>query len=160
MPDIARGLEGVVVAPTAISKVDGERGALIYRGIDIHDLATNSSFEEVVFLLWNGRLPRREELHAFRASLAAQRRVPDAVLDLVRRMPRDTDPMAMLRTATSALSAFDRDAEDTGPEANLRKAQRLTACLGTLVATIGRAREGQPHVPPDPSLSHAACFLH
>ena len=160
MPEIARGLEGVVVAPTAISKVDGERGALIYRGIDIHDLATQSTFEEVVFLLWNGRLPRRAELRDFADALAAQRAVPEAVLELVRRTPREADSMATLRTAVSALSAHDPDAEDSSPEANARKARRLTASLATLVAAIGRGRDGQSPLSPDPSLSHAGNFLY
>jgi citrate synthase len=159
MSDIARGLEGVVVAPTAISKVDGEKGALIYRGIDIHDLATHSSFEEVAFLLWNGALPRREELGDFAAGLAELRAVPGPVLDLVRRLPRDADVMATLRTATSALSAYDPDAEDPTPEASRRKARRLTASLATLVAAIGRARDGQAPIDPDPARSHAGNFL-
>ena len=160
MSEFARGLEGVVVASTSISKVDGERGALIYRGIDIHDLAASSTFEEVVFLLWHGNLPRHQELVDFAAGLAEERRVPAEVLDLVRRVPRDADPMATLRTAASLLSAWDPDAEDTGADANRRKARRLTAGMATLVAAIGRAREGQPPVAPDPSLSHAANFLY
>jgi len=160
MQDVARGLEGVVVAPTSISKVDGEKGALIYRGIDIHDLAQNSSFEEVVYLLWNGRLPSRGELTSFTTAMAEERAVPEPVLDLVRRTPRDSDVMATLRTATSALSSYDPDAEDGSPAALQRKARRLTACLGTLVAAIGRAREGHPPVAPDAKRSYAEDFLH
>ena len=160
MQEIAKGLEGVVVAPTSISKVDGEKGALIYRGIDIHDLAQKSSFEEVVFLLWNGRLPGRTELSSFSAAMAAERTVPEPVLDLVRRTPRHSDVMATLRTATSALSSYDRDAEDGSPAALQRKARRLTACLGTLAAAIGRAREGHPAIAPDPERTYANNFLH
>jgi len=160
MQEIARGLDGVVVAPTSISTVDGEKGALIYRGVDIHDLAQNSSFEEVVYLLWNGRLPGRGDLAGFTAAMAEERAVPDAVLDLVKRTPRDADVMATLRTATSALSAYDRDAEDGSPAALQRKARRLTACSGTLVAAIGRAREGHAPIGPDAKRSHAEDFLH
>jgi citrate synthase len=104
-------------------------------------------------------LPGRQELADFGASLAAERRAPAPVLDLVRRLPRGADAMASLRTATSALSAWDPDAEASGLDANRRKARRLTAVLGTLVAAIGRARDGQPPIDPDPSLSHAANFL-
>jgi citrate synthase len=160
MPEVARGLEGVVVAPTSISKVDGEKGALIYRGIDIHELAQNSTFEEVVYLLWNGKLPRREELRDFNELLVEDRAVPPVVLELVRRTPRESDVMATLRTAVSALSAYDPDAEDMSLAANRRKARRLTASMATLVAAIGRARDGHPPVAPDPSLSYAANFLY
>jgi citrate synthase len=160
MPEVARGLEGVVVAPTAISKVDGENGALIYQGIDIHDLATHSTFEEVVALLWTGELPARDELERFSAELARDRAVPDVVLDLVQRLaPRD-DAMATLRTAVSALSAFDPEAEDMSLDAGRRKARRLTASMATIVATIARARAGKPAVAPDPERTHAGNFLY
>jgi citrate synthase len=159
MSEVARGLEGVVVAPTSISKVDGEKGALIYRGIDIHELAESSSFEETVYLLWAGRLPSRDELRLFVADLASERAVPEPVLDFVRRTPRAADAMATLRTAVSMLSAFDPDAENGGIEAGRAKARRLTAGIATLVAAIGRSRDGQRILPPDASLSHAANFL-
>jgi citrate synthase len=159
MPEVARGLEGVVVASTSISKVDGDKGALIYRGIDIHELAQNSTFEETVWLLWQGSLPEDDVLRRFSADLQRDRAVPEPVLDIVRRAPRQADTMATLRTAVSALSAHDPDAEDNSLEAQRRKARRLTASLATLVAAIGRARAGRPLVPPDPTLSHAANFL-
>jgi len=160
MPDVARGLEGVVVAPTSISKVDGEKGALIYQGIDIHDLAAHSTFEEVVYLLWNGKLPHRAELEAFNAELAAETAVPAPVLDVVARIARGRDAMATLRTAMSMLSAFDPDAEDMSLPAGRRKAVRLTAGMATLVAAIGRAMAGQAPVAPDPRRSIASNFLY
>jgi len=160
MPEVARGLEGVVVAPTSISKVDGEKGALIYQGVDIHDLATHSTFEEVVSLLWTGELPDAGELRRFTAALAADRVVPAPVLDLVQRLAPHDDCMATLRTAVSALSAFDPEAEDMSVEAGRRKARRLTASMGTLVAAIARARAGKPLVEPDPERSHAGNFLY
>jgi citrate synthase len=160
MPDVARGLEGVVVAPTSISKVDGEKGALIYQGIDIHDLAAHSTFEEVVFLLWNGRLPGRPELAAFSAELASEAAVPAPVLELVARIAPGRDAMATLRTAVSMLSAFDPDAEDMSLAAGQRKAIRLTAGMATLVAAIGRALRGKPSIAPDPRRSIAANFLY
>ena len=158
MPDTARGLEGVVVAESSISKVYGDEGKLIYRGIHIDELATRSNFEEVVFLLWNGRLPNRAEYDAFCRDLARERAVPAPILDLLRTLPPD-DSMAALRTATSALSAFDPDAEDTSVDAGRRKAQRLTASLATLVAAIGRIRDGREPIAPDPALPHGANFL-
>jgi citrate synthase len=160
MPEVARGLEGVVVAPTSISKVDGEKGALIYRGIDIHALAENSTFEEVVYLLWHGRLPQRDELREFGVRLCADAAVPEPVMELVQRTPRNADAMATLRTAVSALSAYDPDAEDMSIEAGWRKARRLTAATGTLVAAIGRCRDGKPPVAPDKALPYAANFLY
>lgn len=160
MQETTRGLEGVVVASTAISKVDGEKGGLIYRGIDIHALAQHSTFEEVTYLLWHGKLPRRAELDAFSARLASMRHVPDDVLEIVARAPRTADPMATLRTAVSALSASDPDAEDLAAEANLRKAHRLTASLATLVAAIGRSQAGAPFVAPDAGRSSAGNFLY
>jgi citrate synthase len=158
MPDTAKGLEGVVVAESSMGKVFGDEGKLIYRGIQIDELATQSNFEEVVFLLWNGRLPNRTEYDAFCRDMSHDRAVPAPILDLLRTLPAD-DSMATLRTATSALSAYDPDAEDYSVEAGRRKARRLTASLATLVAAIGRIRDGQEPIGPDASLSHAANFL-
>lgn len=159
MTEVSRGLEGVVVGSSSISKVYGDEGNLIYRGIGIHELAAQSSYEEIVFLLWNGRLPRRPELDECAARLAASRQVPEAVLDWIRAAPEE-DSMATLRTAVSALSAYDEDAEDTSLLAAERKAYRLVASMATLVAAIGRARDNKPFVPPDPELPHAANFLY
>lgn len=159
MSEFARGLEGVVVASSSMSKVFGEEGNLVYQGVSIHDLARYSSFEEVVYLLWHGRLPRRSELDAFAARLAAQRGVPEAVLEWIGRAPRE-DSMAMLRTAVSMLSGHDADSNDSSLEAARRKAERLVASIATLVAAIGRARDGDAPVQPRDDLSHAANFLY
>ena len=158
MSESARGLEGIVVGSTSISKVYGDEGKLIYRGIDIDALSEHASYEEVVFLLWKGRLPKRPELQELVARLAAARSVPEPVLEWIQRAP-EPDSMATLRTAASMLSAFDPEAEDLGLEAAERKAVRLVAALATLVAAIGRARAGQSFVPPDTRRSHAASFL-
>ena len=159
MPDGARGLEGVVVASSSMSKVFGEQGNLVYRGFGIHDLAQHSSFEEVVYLLWHGALPRRDELESFRARLAARRTVPAPVLDWIRGAPRE-DSMATLRTAVSMLSGYDDDAGDTSPGAARRQSERLVARVATLVAAIGRRRMDAEPLAPDPGLSHAANFLY
>jgi citrate synthase len=156
---VAAGLKGVVVAETATSTVYGEEGRLIFRGYDIHDLAENSTFEEVVALLWNGKLPTRADLADMVTLLAREREVPKPVMDLVRSAPSEAPPMAILRTAASALGEYDPEAEEMSPEANRRKATRLTAQLATLTAAIFRSRRGQEPVTPDPALNHASNFL-
>jgi citrate synthase len=154
------GLRNVVVGESRISSIDGARGVLAYRGIDIHALAEHAGFEEVVFLLHRGGLPKPAELTAFSAELARERRVPDEVLELLRRLPRATHPMAALRTLVSAAASFDPDAEDSSPAGRQRAAQRLTAQMATLVAACERLRNGLAPLLPDPELSHAANFLY
>jgi citrate synthase len=155
----AGGLRNVVAGESRISSIDGQRGVLAYRGIDIHELAERSTFEEVVFLLHRGTLPTRDQLRELQASLAAQRALPDGVMAVLRGLPREAHPMTALRTAVSALGAFDPDAEDHGEAARARKAVRLTAQMATAVAAVERLRRGQPPVAPDPALAHAANFL-
>jgi citrate synthase len=154
------GLRNVAVSESRISSIDGERGILAYRGIDIHALAEAATFEETAFLLHEGRLPLRRELEGFGAELARERVVPDAVLSLARQLPRQAHPMASLRTLVSALGAFDRDAEDDSPEGQGRKSRRLIAQMATLVAAIDRLRRGLIPLAPEGGLSHAASFLH
>ncbi len=154
------GLEGVVAATSRICLVDGVEGLLIYQGYDIHDLVAHASFEEVAYLLWHGDLPTRAQLDALNSTLASARALPEPVLAMIRAFPPDTLPMDVLRTAVSALGIYDPDSQDTSPPANLRKAVRLTAQVATAVAAIDRARGGNPPVPPDPALGHAANFLY
>ena len=154
-----RGLEDVVAAESSICYIDGERGILSYRGIDIHDLARQSSFEEVCFLLWEGRLPRRDELAATREAIGRERAVPRELLSLLASLARTSVPMDALRTAVSALASSDPEAQDMNREANRRKVVRLTAQIGTIVAAFHRLRKGQAMVPPDPGRTHADDFL-
>ncbi len=156
---IARGLKDVVVDTTETSHIDGEAGRLIYRGYDIHDLAEKSAFEEVTFLLWYKRLPSRSELDEFDARLKAARPLPSGVLEVIRQT-KAAHPMDVLRTAVSALAAFDPDIADMSLEANLRKAVRLTAQTPTIVAAHHHIRRGLQPVAPSDSLSHAANFLY
>lgn len=160
MAEVKAGLQDVVIATSEICSIDGQRGKLLYRGYDIHDLAEHSTFEEVVYLLWNGRLPKQAELEGLKAQLAENRPLSPQIMDLLRRLPLAQRPMEMLRTAVSALSLYDPEAEDMSQEANRRKAVRLTAQMGTLVATYGRLRQGQEAVAPDPKLRHASNFLY
>lgn len=160
MAEVKVGLQDVVIATSSICSIDGQRGILTYRGYNIHDLAQNSTFEEVVYLLWHGRLPKRQELEELRRELAENRPIAPEILDLLKRLPPPQHPMETLRTAVSALSLYDPEAEDMSVEANHRKALRLTGQMGTIVAAFGRIREGKEPVSPDPKLNHAANFLY
>jgi citrate synthase len=153
------GLEDVVAATSAICYLDGARGVLAYFGHDIHDLARATSFEEVCYLLWHGRLPNRAELGDLQSQLAAARPLPEPILRLIKQLP-DSDGMDALRTLTSALGHYDPEAADNSTQANYRKAVRLTAQIASLVATYGRIRAGSGPVQPDPALGHAANFLY
>jgi citrate synthase len=153
------GLEDVVAASSAICYLDGNRGVLAYYGYDIHDLARGASFEEVCYLLWHGRLPNRAELGDLQSQLAAARPLPEAVLRLMKQLPA-SDGMDMLRTLTSALGQYDPEVNDNSPQANYRKAVRLTARISSIVAVYGRMKNGGGPIDPDPALGHAANFLY
>ncbi len=153
------GLEEVVAAQTKLSDIDGKLGRLSYVGYDIHDLATHSTFEEVVFLLHHLRLPRADELEALSEELAEERTLSEFLADLMPTLAQQTSPMSMLRTTISAASAYDPDGWDQSPGANLRKAMRLVAKTPTLIATYHRHRTDQDPVQPNPKLPHAANFL-
>ena len=154
-----RGLEGVVAGNSSICFIDGDQGILSYRGIDIHELADNSTFEEICYLLWYGALPKKKELALLREHLAAERKLNDGVLNLLRQAPRKAPPMSVLRTAISALALYDADAEAMDHEANLRKAIRLVSQTAMLIASYDRIRKGRPVVEPDKALTTAGNFL-
>jgi citrate synthase len=153
------GLEDTVATSSAICYLDGDRGVLAYCGYDIHDLARHATFEEVCFLLWHRRLPSRAELGDLQSQLIAGRPLPEAVIRVMRSLPAG-DGMDALRTLTSVLAHYDPDVNDNSPQANYRKAVRLTAQLGSLVATLGRVNAGGGPMSPDPVLGHAANFLY
>ena len=153
------GLEDVVAASSAICYLDGERGVLAYYGYDIHDLARAATFEEVCHLLWHGRLPNRAELGDLQSQLAAARPLSEQLLRFLKQLPA-SDGMDTLRTMTSVLGHYDPDAADNSPQANYRKAVRLTGQLASLVATYGRLQAGGGPIQPDPALGHAANFLY
>ncbi|MDE1177779.1 MAG: citrate synthase [Edaphobacter sp.] len=154
-----KGLEGIVATSSSICWIDGDAGVLSYRGIDIHELAQHSTFEETAYLLWFGRLPNLAELAAFTKELAAARTLDPKVVDFLRSVPTTGSPMEILRTAVSLLSLYDADEKDNSHEANVRKAYRLTSQIAMIVATFDRIRKGKSVVEADPSLSHAANFL-
>ena len=154
-----KGLEGVVATTSSICYIDGEQGVLAYRGIDIHELADNSTFEETCYLLWFGRLPRRNELKELRDRLAEERKLDASVINLLRLAPKHALPMDVLRTAVSALGFYDPEEKSNDREANLHKAIRLTSQIPMIVAAYDRIRKGKPVIEPDGSLSHAANFL-
>lgn len=154
------GLEGVVAAKSEVCFIDGTAGRLVYRGYEIADLVENSTFEEVAFLLWEDRLPNKAELAELKTELSRALALPDHVLAILKALPPNMQPMDALRTAVSALGANDPDLTDNTPEANRRKAIRLTAQFPTIVTSFHRMRNGQPPIAPDPSLSIAANFLY
>ena len=154
-----KGLEGVVATTSKLCYIDGDRGVLAYRGIDIHDLAQHSNFEEACYLLWFGKLPTRVELRELHARLAGERKLDDAIITLLRNAPRNALPMDVLRTAVSALSFYDPDEKNNDHKANVDKAIRITSQIAMIVAAYDRIRKGHPVVEPDRSLSHSANFL-
>jgi citrate synthase len=154
-----KGLEGIVAANSGICWIDGEAGILSYRGIDIHDLAEHSTFEETTYLLWNGKLPNRQALAEFSLHLAQARHLDPRTVDRMHNIPQTATPMEVLRTTVSALSYYDPDEKDNAHDSNVRKAYRLTAQIAMLVAIYDRIRKGKEVVPPDLSLTHAGNFL-
>jgi citrate synthase len=154
-----KGLEGIVATNSSICWIDGDAGVLAYRGIDIHKLAEQSNFEETMYLLWNGRLPKRAELDTFRKELAKARVLNPKIIELLRTFPKGSTPMEVLRTTVSALSCYDADEKDNSHDANLRKSFRLTSQIAMLVALYDRIRKGKTLVDANPSLSHAGNFL-
>lgn len=157
---LSKGLDNIIVAQTELSSIDGYNGVLTYRGINIHELAGQASYEEIVHLLWYGKLPTRAELASLKRTLAENRELPGDVIDIIRKFPSSAVPMEALRTVVSALSMFDPEAEDISREATQRKAVRLTAKFSTIVATYDRLRNGKEPVAPNPELDHAANTLY
>jgi citrate synthase len=154
-----KGLEGVVATTSGICYIDGDRGVLAYRGIDIHELAEHSNFEETCYLLWFGRLPNGTQLKDIEGRLAQERQLDPAIIRFLRDVPRTALPMDVLRTAVSALAFYDLDEKKNDHDANVRKAIRLTSQIAMIVAGYDRIRKGMPVVEADRSLSHAANFL-
>jgi len=155
---INRGLKGVYFERSGVSHIDGTKGELSYRGYSIHDLATQSTFEEVCYLLIHGELPDAAQLAAFDADLKAARTLPDAIYDIIT-STKDGHPMDVLRTAVSALAALEPDSQTTGEEAFLRNGIRLTSQVPMIIAAHEAIRNGRAPVPADPNLSHAANWL-
>ncbi len=154
------GLRDAVVGDTRLSSINGEKGELIYRGIDIHDLARSSNFEEVAYLLWYDALPTKAHLDEFRTNLARHRALPTELLAVLRCLPRNAVPMDALRTAVSALGLLDPNVNDMSHEAQIEKATKLTALFPGILAAYHRISEGLEPVAPDPALDTAANFLY
>ena len=154
------GLEDIVATNSRICDLDGKLGKLTYFGVDIHDLARYSSFEETAYLLWHGTLPTRTQLEEVQQQLRANRVLPDGILEMMRLLPTTTLPMDVLRTMISALSAFDPDPQDKSQSANEQRAIRLTAVMPTLIASWEALRNGREPITPLSDDSHAANFLY
>ena len=156
---VPKGMEGVVATTSSVCFIDGDQGVLAYRGIDVHELADHSTFEETCYLLWMGRLPTRNELKELREQLAEERKLDPAIISLLRSAPKQVVPMDVLRTAVSALAFYDAEERKNDHEANVRKSIRLTSQIPMIVAAYDCIRKGKSIVEPDRSLSHAANFL-
>ncbi len=155
----SRGLDGVIAAETKIGYVDGINGKLFYAGYDIHDLAKHSCYEEVVFLLWNNRLPTKSELKALRADLIKEMKLPKPLLQWLKHVPQNIHPMVLLRSAVSDLAIYDKEAEDNSAEANKRKAVRLVAKISTIIAALYRSQQKKKLIKPDPEKGLPENFL-
>ena len=154
------GLRGIPVADTNISLIDGSKGELAYRGYDIKDLAKNSTYEEVAYLLLYGEMPKTSQLQQFSADLKAQRELPKEIIACLEKIPKTSAPMDVLQATVALLAEFDRGSQDDSKESNQRKAIRLMAKMPTIVATWERIRKNLTIPPPDESLSYAANFLY
>jgi citrate synthase len=157
---MGKGLEGIIAAQTSICFIDGDKGILSYRGYDINELAPHSTFEETTFLLWEGHLPTRKELEAFKAELASKRELPPIAFSVLAQVAKSMGPMDALRTVVSALAAGRNDADKYSVEVDREKAVETTAQMATIVAYYHRLRMDREIVHPDPKLSHAANFLY
>lgn len=160
MSEIKAGLKDVVVAKSKICSINGDKGELIYSGINIHELAENASFEEVVYLLLHQKLPNPSELAELDRTLKTHRALPKEILELLRLLPKTTEPMDALRTAVSALSSFDAAPQDNSIEISRQRVLCLTSQIPTIVAALQRIRSGQEVIPPSSALGHAANFLY
>jgi 2-methylcitrate synthase len=158
--EIEKGLEGVVIAKSAITFIDGQQGILRYRGIDINELAAKSNFEETTYLLWNGNLPNKAQFSEFKKELTAHRPLPPQVLKLLRGIPKGAIPMEAARTAVSYMATFPRKKGETFDQFNRRESLQLTSTLPTIVASYERIRRGKTPISPDPRLEHAGNFLY
>ena len=154
-----KGLEGIIATKSAICWIDGDAGVLSYRGIDIHQLAEHSNFEETTYLLWFGVLPTASQLADFSKELAFSRALNWRIYEFLRNVPTDATPMEVLRTAVSLLSLYDPDEKDSSHESNVRKSYRLTSQIAMIVAIFDRIRKGKTIIDPDRALSHSANFL-
>lgn len=158
--NFVKGLEGVVASQTVLSLVDGANSKLYYRGIPVEELAANSSFEDTVYFLWNGKFATQSELNDFKKQLADNREVPAEIITMLKAVPKTAHPMGVLRTMVSALGVLDKEGDKQDPATMRRQALRLTACVPTIIAAFFRIRQGKDPIAPDKKLSQAADFLY
>ena len=159
-PTYVKGLENVIATQTKLCFIDGKRGKLLYYGYDINDLAEHSTFEEVAFLLWNGRLPKKDEFDKFVSEIRSEYDIPDELVSAMKLFPKDTDPMDVLKTSVSILGMFDPERDDNSLEANRRKAIKLTAKFPTIVTAWEHIKNGKEPVKPNKDYNIATNFLY
>lgn len=160
MAGTGAGLEGVVATTSKICYIDGDQGVLSYFGYNIHTLADHATFEEVIYLLWNGKLPNQAQLQQLKTELAAERELPEPINAFLKNVPQDAQPMDVLRTAVSMLSLYDPLARDNSEQASIQKAIKLMARVSTIVTSFDRFRNHKDVVPADPNLCYAGNFLY
>lgn len=160
MTEIKEGLKDVVIAQSGISAIDGDKGELIYAGINIHELAENATFEEIIYLLLHRKLPNKSQLEKLTKELTSHREIPDGIIQILRILPKATEPMDALRTVVSSLASYDSDPHNHSMEAQYYRVLNLVSKMATLVAVFQRLRRGQEVVPPNPEFGHAKNFLY
>lgn len=160
MASAGAGLEGVVATSSEICYIDGDRGVLSYYGYNVNTLAENATFEEVIYLLWHGKLPKRNQLDRLKATLVSERELPQPIEAFLKGVPQGASPMDVLRTAISMLSLYDPEARDNSIEANERKAAKLMARVASVVTSFENLRNGRQVIAGDPNLGYAANFLY
>ena len=158
--DFTAGLQDVIAGVSELCFIDGKEGRLLYRGYDINELVDKATFEEVVYLLWNGDLPDTAQLEEFKQQIGSYQVLPDEVLQVIKLIAPKGTPMDSLRTAVSLLKSFDDEGEDMTPEANYRKALKLVAAMPMIISAIERSRSGLEFIQPKAGLSIAANFLY
>ncbi len=159
-PSFSKGLDGIVAGQSSICYIDGKKGELIYRGINVDELAVNASFEETVYLLWYGKLPNNVEYQKLQKELCEERGLPEPIITFLKSVPRKAVPMDVLRTAVSLLGLYDEEAKDNSIEANWRRAKKLVAKLPTIVANFHTLRANGDYIKPDTTLGHSSNFLY
>jgi len=162
MPVTAKGLEGIIANSTRLSDVLGQEGILIYSGYNINELAGNATYEEIVYLLWHGVLPNREQLNELKERLSGERELPQGVVDFIKAAPKKANPMDVMRTAVSMLGLYDSqlNVEGAGDTADRRRAISITAKISVIAAYFHRSRQGLSLPPVRKDLSEAAHFLY
>jgi citrate synthase len=158
--EVGKGLEGAIVTNTQVGYVNGKEGRLSYRGFSIEDLVNNSTYEETVYLLLFGKLPKKDELERFTEQLKEQRQVPEQIIQMIKILPKDMNPMDLLMSTVAALSGYDDKAQEVTAQSEKEVGIKIISKIATLTAAISRIRKGEEPIAPRKDLSHAQNFVY